>query len=88
MYKYSNNLLPPAFSNMFTYNADNHNYNTRNASDFEFPSNKLEFCKKSICYQGVKVWNDTPNHIKNVSNIKLFKSSYKEKAISKYKEIV
>ena len=88
MYKYCNNLLPPAFNNMFTYNADNHNYNTRYASDFEYPNNKLEFSNKSICYQGVKIWNNIPNHVKNASNIKSFKSTYRETAISKYKEIV
>jgi len=88
MFKYSNNLLPPAFNNMFTSNAENHNYNTRHASDFEYPNNKLKFGDKSICYQGVKTWNNIPNHVKNASNIKLFKSTYRESVISEYKEIL
>ena len=42
---------------MFKTNAENHDYNTRNAFNFEYPNNKLNFCDKSICYQGVKTWN-------------------------------
>ncbi len=87
MYKYRNNLLPQAFNNMFTCNVDNHSYNTRHASDFEYPGNRLEFGKKSICYHGVKVWNNIPNHVKDASNIKSFKSSYRNTFISNYKDI-
>ena len=39
---------------MFKTNAENHDYNTRNPLNFEYPNNKLNFCDKSICYQGVK----------------------------------
>ena len=45
MYKYCNNLLPPSFNNMFKTNAENHDYNTRNAFNFEYPNNKLNFCQ-------------------------------------------
>ena len=31
MYKYCNNLLPSSFYNMFKTNAENHDYNTKNA---------------------------------------------------------
>ena len=36
MYKYCNNLLPSSFNNMFKTNAENHNYNTRNALNVEY----------------------------------------------------
>ena len=32
-----------SFNNMFTTNAENHDYNTRNALNFEYPNNKLTF---------------------------------------------
>ena len=54
MYKYCSNLLPSSFKNMFKTNAENHDYNTRNALNFEYPNKKLNFCDKSICYEGVK----------------------------------
>ena len=51
MYKYCNNLLPwSSFNNMFKTNAENHDYNTKLAFNFEYPN----FCDKFICYQGVK----------------------------------
>ena len=64
-YKYCNNLLPSSFNNMFESNAVNHDFNTRNASRFEYPNNKLNFCDKFVSYQGVKTWNNIPNHVKS-----------------------
>ena len=87
MYKYCNNLLPCTFDNIFTSNQDNHNYNTRNASNFQFPKNRLEFGNKSICYQGVKTWNDIPYHIKNANSLNSFKCSFKDNTLHNYKQI-
>ena len=88
MYKYCNNLLPPSFNNMFKTNTENHDYNTRNAFNFEYPNNKLNFCDKSICYQGVKTWNNIPNHVKSSKNLNSFKASYKQLIISDYNKII
>ena len=88
MYKYCNNLLPPSFNHMFKTNAENHDYNTRNAFNFEYPNNKLNFCDKSICYQGVKTWNNIPNHVKSSKNLNSFKASYKQLIISDYNKII
>ena len=63
------NMLPTAINNMFTTNADNHNYNTRHAFDFEYTNNKPEFGNRSICYQGVKIWNNIQNQVKNSKNL-------------------
>ncbi len=72
---------------MFTANANNHNYNTRHAYDFEYPNNRLEFGNKSICYQGVKIWNNIPNHVKDAKNIKYFKCFCKKSIITDYKNL-
>ena len=72
MYKYCNNLLPSAFYEMFKTNSNNHEYNTRHASDCQYPNNKLEFGNKSISYQGVKTWNHIANHVRNSQDLKLF----------------
>ena len=82
MYNYCNNLLPSAFNDMF--NSNNHNYNTRNASDFKYPKIRTELGRKSISYQGVKIWNEIPKYIKTSKNIKSFKHSYKNALISQY----
>ena len=65
---------------MFKINSENHEYNIPHASDFEYPNNKLEFGNKSICYQGIKSWNN----IKNSRNLHAFKSSFKDSLISHY----
>ena len=42
------------------------------------PNNKLNFCDKSICYQGVKTGNNIPNYVKSSKNVNSFKASYKQ----------
>ena len=86
MYKLSNDMLPSLFDDMFTTNADNHGYNTRFASNFQFPINKLEFGNKSIRHQGVKIWNSIPSNIKDAKNFHLFKDNYKDNLISQYQK--
>ena len=84
MYKYCNNLLPSTFNLLFKTNSENHSYNTRFATNFNIPNNKLEFGKKSISYQGVKIWNNIPKNIKNSSGIKHFKDTYKKVLVCNY----
>ena len=72
MYKYCNNLLPLIFNLFFKTNSENYSYNTRFATNFNIPNNKLEFGKKLISYQGVKIRNNIPKNIKNSSTIKHF----------------
>ena len=72
------------FDDMLKTNADNNDYNTRNAFNFEYPNNKLNFCDKSICYQGAKIWNNIPNHVKSSKKINSFKASYKQLIVSDY----
>ena len=86
MYNYCNDQLPPAFNNMFKTNGDNHNYNTRHASDFEYPKSRTAFGHKSVSYQGAKIWNNIPKHIKTSKELKSFKHSYKTALISDYKK--
>ena len=71
-----NNLLPSSFNNVFKTNVENHDYNTRNALNFEHPN--ITNCDKSICYQGVKTWNNIPNHIKSSKSLNSFEASYKQ----------
>ena len=75
---------------MFKTNAENHNYNTRNALNFEYPTcnNKLNFCDKSISYQSAKTWNNIPNHVKSSRNLNSFKTSFKQLIISDYDKII
>ena len=84
----NNKLLPSSFNNMFKPNAENHDYNTRNALNFEYPNNKLNFCDKSISYQGAKIWNNIPSHVKSSKNLNSFKTSFKQLIIANYNKII
>ena len=76
MYKYCNNLLPSSLNNMFKTNAENHDYNAKNALTFEYPNNRLNFWDKSIRHQSVKTWNNTPNYVKSRKNLNSFKTTF------------
>ena len=90
MYKYCNKLLLSSFNNMFKTNAENHDYNTtcRNALNFEYPNNKLNFCDKLISYQDAKIWNNIPSHVKSSKNLNSFKTSFKQLIIADYNKII
>ena len=85
MYKYCNELLPSSFNNMFKTNAENHDYNTRNALNFEYPNNKRNFGDKSISYQGAQIWNNIPSHVKSSKHS--FKTS-KQLIIADYNYLI
>ena len=67
---------------MFNTNADNDKYNSRFATNFEFPNKKMEFGNKTISNQCVKIWNSIPSCIKNAKSLQLFKSNHKDTLIS------
>ena len=73
---------------MFKTNAENHDYNTKNALNVEYPNNKPNFWDKPICFQGVKTWINIPNYIKSSKNLNSIKESYKQLNISDYNKII
>ena len=84
MYKYCNTLLPSTVKLLFKTNSENHSYITRFAINFNIPNKKPEFGKKSISYQGVKIWNNIPKNIKNSGIINNFKDTYKKVLVCNY----
>ena len=61
-----------------------HNYNTRFRNNLIPPVHELSLFKRSIKYNGPKVWNSIPDVIKNKNNLKSFRISYKKILISHY----
>lgn len=59
--------------NIFPTNNFNHTYSTREKNYLNTPLHKLSKFEESPNYMGIKLYNKTPNFIKNTSNIKLFK---------------
>ena len=55
---------------------------------FTVKSPNLHFCDKSISYQGTKIWNNIPSHVKSSENLNSFKTSFKQLIIADYNQII
>lgn len=60
------------------------NYNLRNNNILEIPRMKTNHGQSSIKYQGVKVWNSLPLHVKTHQTIVPFKKSLKSYLLAQY----
>ena len=58
------------FNDLFIKTNERHHYETRQSSNdnFSFPLVSTNYKKKSIIYEGVKVWNSLPSQIKKLPN--------------------
>jgi hypothetical protein len=64
---------------LFEVNAKIHNINTRNKFDLHYPSSHLSMCHKGVYYAGIKIFNNLPAPIKDLSHdIKQFKIALKD----------
>ena len=79
MYRCSHNLLPDSFNNMFNTNANNHNYATRNSTNFEFPKSRiLNFIINLFHTKVLRPGINIPKDVQKSKTIKSFKYSYKK----------
>jgi hypothetical protein len=78
MYKCLNGLAPNYLSDMFTFEKDLHNYETRNSQSMylRIPAFKTEAFKSCILYQGPKIWNELPLSIKQSATLSSFHKNY------------
>ena len=73
MFKIMNNALPPVDASLFTLN--NCSYNLRNQNTLVRPRvDTVHFGQKSMLAHGPKLWNEIPEHMRNVINLDDFKS--------------
>ena len=64
-YRLQNNLLPQYFQNsIFTKNSEIHNYGTRRNNNFQIPTFKHTFIKRTIRYRIPHSFNNMPTYIK------------------------
>ena len=74
MYKYTKNLLPPCFFNLFQHNTigNDSQINTRSQSKF-FPSFcRLNVTKQSLKYRCPLLWNNVPHRLRESGSYKNF----------------
>ena len=84
MYKYDNNLLPPAFDFMFFKNQSVHNYPTRQSNEFHLPLLRTLLAKNTFIYDGPKFWNTLDIDMKNVPSLNSFKRKLKMYLTKRY----
>ena len=73
MFKYNKELLPPVFSNFFSYNKNIHSYPTRSRNDIHLNNPKNLLAHKSLRHHGPEIWNSLPVDIKSEILLNTFK---------------
>ena len=77
MYKIIHGFAPTALTEIFSSASvvRPHDYNLRNSDmKLNLPFPKTEYLKKSISFNGVKLWNDLPIEVRNAESIGIFNS--------------
>ena len=77
VYKVVNKLCPESLWDMYEQRCNLSSYNTRNNRDLHIPKVNLEHRKKGFRYSGIKIWNDIPLEIRELSSLTLFKKKLK-----------
>lgn len=73
IFKMKNGLVPKYLTDKLIYTRDVHEINTRNKNDLRLPRVKTEAAKKSIYFEGVKIFNKLPSILKEEKNLQKFK---------------
>ena len=80
MFKYANNTLPEAISELFISNTAYHSYNTRNKQNLRPKVSKRAYMYRNFSFIGVQIWNDVQKHI----NVSMSFSSFKKSTRTYY----
>ena len=72
LFQVKNNLLPQAFTSMFSLNNQLHCYYTRTSKQFHIPKLRTNIKKFSISYQGPKIFNSLPTDIQFSNTLSSF----------------
>ena len=89
VYDCQNKLVPAYFHNFFVHCAQIHSYSTRLASRgdlFLERKNTFQYGIRSIEYNGARLWNMVPVHIRESSSSSVFRSNLKKYFLNKYKD--
>ena len=84
MFKYVKSVLPPIFSNFFTYNRNIHSYPTRTRNNIHLNNPKTLIAHKSLRHHGPDIWNNLPNCVKQKPFLNPFKKTLKHFVLKKY----
>ena len=77
MYKYANDLLPPALNCLYTPNSDIHNYITRQRHLLHVNKSKINTYSNSFGNASARIWNVLQSKIEVNISLSKFKISLK-----------
>jgi len=77
MFCATHSLLPKYFWDMFVYNSDIHEYDTRYKADVHSTHHRLNCLTFSIRIYGPTLWNSLAIDLRNVSAYHIFRNRYK-----------
>lgn len=66
-------MLPEYLNDKIRYNNDTHNMNTRFRNEFRLPRVNSELAKKNVYYNGLKMFNQMPQNVKESVTLPEFK---------------
>ena len=78
MYKFVSKRSLPMYNNMFIFNSEIHNVNTRSLNKLHLPRVTTTLSKRFIKYHGSLIWNNISKYTNNVSNVYQFKKCIKK----------
>ena len=78
MYNTGHLRNPDAFQNYFPLLPHTYSTNYREAAQYSVPQPRTDLGKRSISYDGVKIWKKIPSTIKRLTNYMTFKQKLKE----------
>jgi len=58
--------------NLFTLNSENHTESTRQFNNFYQPITNFTVYQKEVHYMGIRIFNNLPPYIKDISNVRKF----------------
>lgn len=73
VFKMIKKLVPEYLYKKITYANEIHERNTRNRHEIRLPDIRTESARKCIFYNGIKLYNDIPNEVKNATSLNIFK---------------
>ena len=78
-------LLPEAINELFCQNEQIHNYNRRQRKDLHPVKIKTKlYGEKTVSFQNTTLWNNLPNHMKEISSLRAFKPKLQQYLHDKY----
>ena len=78
MYKTVNNMVPEYLCSRFVFRSDTLTYKLRDSDGtLAIPQPHTNYCKRSLSYSGVVLWNTLPLNIRQSLSLNQFKSKLK-----------